>query len=449
MTSAPPKARAYVRGCACTFGRLDGWPAVPFLVWALLSSTWARADATNRPLDTIGVTLLRTFATNLDGTGISVCQVEAESPPLLWEVNPTAVGLPITNFTWYSMNFPSGTNWFPNSGGSESSHADAVGALFYGWPGGVLTNTALVDNYEANFFYSNVLLAQTAINDRVVNQSFVHYGVSVVTQQGYDSYYDTYADQGNTLFISAVGYATNVSPPSTCYNGIAVGAFGGNSSAGPTPDNGRAKPDLTAPAAATSYSTPLVAGAAALLLQAGLLGYGGSDINAAVDLRTLKALLLNGAIKPADWANPWPSPLDPRYGAGVLNVFNSYNELTGGKQPFIASTSIAAGGAHPPTNAPAVIDALQGWDFNTISTTISTDGVNHYYFNLASGTGNATFTCTATLAWNRQAGEYDINNLDLYLYDVSSGSLMGASTSQVDNAWRFGCQRQRNLRPCL
>jgi hypothetical protein len=47
-------------------------------------------------------------------------------------------------------------------------------------------------------------------------------------------------------------------------------------------------------------------------MQAGLRGDGGSSTNAAADLRTVKALLLNGAIKPTDWTNNVPSPLDTR-----------------------------------------------------------------------------------------------------------------------------------------
>ena len=127
----------------------------------------------------------------------------------------------------------------------------------------------------------------------------------------------------------------------------------GNSSVGPTVDNGRAKPDITAPASATSFSTPLVTGAAAVLMQAGLRGDGGGNTNAAADIRTVKALLLNGAVKPADWTNNPPSPLDPRYGAGMLNVFNSYEQLAGGKHGYIVSTSVSSGRPHPPNGRPA------------------------------------------------------------------------------------------------
>ena len=43
-------------------------------------------------LDQIGVTLLRTQTTNLDGSGIRVAQPEASAPA--FEVNPASVGQP-------------------------------------------------------------------------------------------------------------------------------------------------------------------------------------------------------------------------------------------------------------------------------------------------------------------------------------------------------------------
>ena len=72
---------------------------------------------------------------------------------------------------------------------------------------------------------------------------------------------------------------------------------------GPTSD-GRSKPDIVSPGSgATSFSTPFVSGSAAVLMQAALRGDGGADTNSANDNRTIKALLLNGAVKPADWTN--------------------------------------------------------------------------------------------------------------------------------------------------
>ena len=366
-----------------------------------------------RASDTIGTNLLWTVTTNLHGSGVRVAQVETEfSTSTDWEVNPGAagVGQPTNLFTYF--NGSSSTS-FPNALGTESGHADWVAGFFYGLPGGIATNVAHVDNYEATYFVTIVVPYRMAINgDRVVNQSFVG-DTNTTSQQTYDSTYDAFAAQYNTLFVSGVGnddLTVNggaVSPPSTCYNGIGVAAYGTNSysSVGPTPDNGRAKPDITdsgpATGVETSITTPQVAGAAALLLQAGLRGDGGSDTNSAADMRTLKALLLNGAIKPADWTTTNSSPLDYRYGAGVLNVFNSCEQLTGGKHGYIVSTSVATNSPHPPTGATGTVSVLSGWDFNTNSSSATTMGMNHYYFDVTNSVSNATFTATATLVWNR------------------------------------------------
>lgn len=399
-------------------------------------------------LDQIGVTLLRATTTNLNGTDIRVVQTEASfggNPPT-FEVNPGAVNQPVSLFTYVSA--AGSSNSFPNSVGTESGHADGVGGYFYGLTVGVATNVAHVDNYDADYFFNNVISATlpASINAPLANQSFIfcnadysHFPVS--TEQGIDSQYDDYAAQFKTLFVSGAGNGgpTNqaqVFPAATCYNGLGVAAYGGSSSIGPTLDNGRCKPDITAPAGATSFSTPQVSGAAAILMQAALRGDGGGDTNSAFDIRTIKALLLNGAVKPADWTNSTSSPLDARYGAGVVNVFNSYKLLAGGKQGFNAATTVSTGGVHPPNGATGTVSVLNGWDFNTISSgklPTQFDAVNHYYFNVTNNSAASRFIGTATLVWNRQKGQSAINNLNLFLYDCANSNLIASSTSAVDN----------------
>ena len=106
---------------------------------------------------------------------------------------------------------------------------------------------------------------------------------------------------------------------------------------GPTSD-GRSKPDLTAPGSETSYSTAEVSGAAAILLQAASRGDGGAGTaTSASDIRTLKALLLNGATKPTGWTHTDTAPLNPQYGAGVVNVDQSWLELKSGNQTVSVS----------------------------------------------------------------------------------------------------------------
>jgi len=413
------------------------------LAFVFLGQMAARAQN----LDTIGVTLLRSVTTNLNGTGIQVGQAEAGAP--YWEVNPGSSGVgQLTNrFTYFYSTSPytsvSTANTFTNSLGLESGHADYVGGIFYGMSGGTATDVTHVDNYEAVTLYYYSGNNSRSIIDRVVNQSFIfcnadYSHLPVSTEQQIDQQYDNYAAQYKILFVSGAGNGgpTNqaqIYPPASCYNGIGVAAYGGGSCTGPTLDNGRAKPDITAPATETSFSTPQVAGAAAVIEQAGLRGDGGSDTNDAADLRTVKALLLNGAIKPGDWTNGPASPLDARYGAGVLNVFNSYKQLAGGRHVYIVSTSVSTGGAHPPTGASGTVSTLSGWDFNTNTSSSSSDGVNHYYFNATNGVSNATFTATATLVWNRQRNQTAINNLNLFLYTAANSNLVAVSTSAVDN----------------
>ncbi len=339
----------------------------------------ARAWSSAGNLDVMGVTLLRQVDPALLGTGVEVAQAEAPisaGTPPPFEVNRANVGQPAALFT-YESSLGTATT-FPNSVGAESGHATGVDIEFYGIPGGVAPQVNLVDNYEAGFFHNSIISHGTpVIAAPVVNQSWIFSNLTPADQTAVEQNYDNYAARNNTLFVSGVGNIGSVNPPATCYNGVGVGAYGGSSSVGPTPD-GRSKPDLTAPASETSFSTPYVAGAAAVLLQAANRGDGGPDSTAAGDLRTLKALLLNGALKPAGWTNGPSTPLDARYGAGVLNLFNSWRQMAGGQHPFIESTSSPT----PPDASTNNEPALVGWDLNHI-TNATVHGqpvlqVNHY-----------------------------------------------------------------------
>jgi hypothetical protein len=408
------------------------------------------------PAQDIGVTLLRSVTTNLDGGGITVAQPEASlsTDLLTWEVNPANVGRSPAIFTYASSNGMA--NIYPNALGANSWHAEDVGNNFYGIPNGIATNLARVDNFEADYFINTYIGdgSYPAIGDPIVNQSFT-FGdevtnlptpsgdLGVSDQQSIDEAYDDYAVTNKTLFVSAANNEGAVSPPGTAYNSIGVGAYGvgANSSIGPTLDNGRCKPDITAPAGYTSFSTPLVSGAAAVLMQAALRGDGGGDTNSAADLRTIKALLLNGAVKPADWTNSNSSPLDARYGAGVLNIFNAYEQLIGGKNNCVANTSVSVNAAHPPNGAGGTVPVLNGWDFNTNTSSfpLSRDAVNHYYFNVTNGAVGVKFIAAATLVWSRHYNinplvmPQVINNLNLFLYNCANSNLVNCSTSAMDN----------------
>ena len=369
----------------------------------LLIAVNASADT----LETVGVSLLRAFDPALTGAGVPMAMVEAKLPdPAGWEVNPAAIGQPASFFTWHSTEGTAST--FPNLLGAESWHANSVASVFLGVAPGV----PHMDNYEAGFFSAELVPAQTAFGAKVVNQSFT-YTSQVPTV---DRDYDDYAARFNVLFVTGAGNEGPVKSSGTAYNGLAVAAQGGMSSIGPTTD-GRSKPELTVPSGFTSFSTPVVSGAAALLLQAGGRGDGGANTALlASDIRLLKALLLNGAQKPADWTNASPAGLDHRHGAGVLNVFESWRQLRGGR--------VVPGSAE--------VTARRGWDVSAITSSISQAGTRDYHFDVQ-GASNRVFTFTATLAWNRQHGETLVNNLDLLLFHGTTGTLVAERRSTLDN----------------
>ncbi len=406
-------------------------PARCFAFFALfiLASSAKAGD-----LDTIGATLLWQVDPTLKGNSVPVAQAEASSAnnPPNFEINPASVGQPTGLLTWMSA-LGSGTT-FPNSIGAESAHANLVAANFFGLTTSPAPQVAHVDNYDAEYFYNNIIAAgaQPSIPGRIVNQSFVF---SAGEDATVDPQYDNYAAHYGTLFCSGVGNGGNVLAPRTSYNGLGVGLYGFAYALGPTWD-GRCKPDLVAPDAAqfpgsaNSFSIPYVSGSAAVLIQAGVRGDAGADTAAAATNQvTLKALLLNGAIKPSDWTNSTTRPLDLRYGAGIVNLFNSWSQLKGGRHSSIESSSSPAGSQHPPGSNPNNEPALTGWDFNTITNrSLAFQQVNHYYFDLTNPS-----TLTATLVWNRQENQSSINDLNLFLYNVADPSLVASSVSSLDN----------------
>jgi hypothetical protein len=303
---------------------------------------------------------------------VHVAQVEAGSPT--WQANPSAVSAFQSQMTWICGS-GAATN-FPNTLGDESGHANEVARLLYS----IGPEIAQLDNYEASYFTSYIIPNEIPISAKIVNQSFAYFARNNRVDQDYDDYASKY----NILFVSGAGNSGWVRSPGTAYNSISVGAYGGSSSIGPATD-GRSKPDITAPAGLTSFSTPLVSGAASLLAQAG-----------ATDIRVLKALLLNGAQKPADWTNSPTAPLDQRYGAGILNVSNALRQFHGGPRC--------------------------GWEL----VTVGSNEVRRHVFDVP------VSTITVTLVWLRNYGCSAINNLDLSVRS-ETGDVVAASRSTLDN----------------
>ena len=453
-----------------TSSRRAGIAAALMAAAALASSGSVQAGISSSQASEIGLTQLWQLNPSLTGQGIAVGQAEADASNSSsngwgYEPNPGAMA---SRITYYSYNpvYSSGTYSLPATGGYSSlyasGHATSVADIFYNGSGSVAPGVAHVDVFDAFSFYNYVLSNNSTVANEpaIVNQSFAFTGVSAGQIFNYNYVYDNYANLHNTLFVTAVGDGTGtetgttpvsqINAPATNYNGIAVAAYGGASGVGPA-YGGISKPDITAPGSATSFTAPIVSGAAAILEQAANANVGGAGTSSLADNeRTIKVLLLNGAVKPTGWTNSYnydtstgtvtsylaptantTTPLDPRYGAGIVNVYNSYQELAAGRQTYTSSTSVS-GSSIPAPVFTAASTHLSGWDLNTITTSSSSaNAANHYVFDLSSTKGSS-FGLNATITWNMQTNQSVLNNLDLYLYNTS-GKLLASSTSKVDN----------------
>jgi hypothetical protein len=140
------------------------------------------------------------------------------------------VAQPESLFTWHARAGSAST--YPNSLGSESWHGNEVAKAFFGLTSGVAPGVGHVDNYDANYFYNSLVSGGTAVPAKVVNQSFVF----ATEMPGMDADYDDYVAQHGTMFFNGAGNGGAVNSPGTAHNVIAVGAYGGSSSTGPTLD---------------------------------------------------------------------------------------------------------------------------------------------------------------------------------------------------------------------
>lgn len=147
--------------------------------------------------------------------------------------------------------------------------------------------------------------------------------------------------------------------------------------------------------AGTSFAAPIVAGGAALVVDAGRHLYAGN--NRAFDGRVVKAVLLNSADKIPNWDNGQSvqagvirttQSLDHTLGAGRMNLAEAFDQ-------YVTTT---AGGAAGTTDVAGIADgdlgdvSNVGWDFGSVEI----DGSNFYFLDQMVA-ANTTFD--VTLSW--------------------------------------------------
>jgi hypothetical protein len=390
----------------------------------------------------IGLTSLRTLYPALTGNGVTVGQVEASgtgsnSPTANdFEVEPGQIGHPVDNsdgFLTYFNGLASTAVYNDGTIGTYSAHATEQASFFYGdalyegEPTGVAPDVTHVDNYFANNFTIDLLAP--SFPDKVVNMSFLY-----DPPANFDTSYDAAANADNIVLVASAGNGGSPASPSSAYNVISVDSSISVEAIGPAPD-GVPKPDISAPQLQTSRTAAIVSGCATLLVQAGTAGWAGATAQNeadAVDFRTVKALLLNGAVKPSDYysnayAPTASQPLSAIYGSGDVNILNSVQELYGGEIAAGATTSVALGGTATVPAGIATVTTSEGWNLGSLTARSGHDAIDCYAFDIAAGQG-----LIATLTWAANNSNA-IDFLELDLVDAATGAMLASSAATASN----------------
>ncbi len=229
-------------------------------------------------------------------------------------------------------------------------------------------------------------------------------------------------ERDGVTVVAAVDNGPNLSLMwSNAYNMISVGtSTGDHPTSGTTCEvAGRRKPDLVGTRVWTSYAAPIVSSCATLLI--GKIKTD-SALAEAKNPMVVKALLMAGATKSefSNWKNSPTQPLDITFGAGEVNIFNSYETLVAGRKLPGAS-----------------FNNFNGWDSN-----YTTGGTTYYRITVPAG---KIADLSSVLTWHRKfltdatwfTMPPTLQNLDLFLYNADSNfnrtSELSSSVSTIDN----------------
>jgi len=351
-----------------------------------------------------------------DGAGLSIFMAEAPDGDVV--PNPNGDYMPNVADAQFA-----GKDMKEGSGASgDNTHATSVAINFFGNTNSMTAGITDFTGFDANGYIGATGLNAGSGNDptglsfQVGNHSYVGRASGTFTATDAEDILerlDFVVNRDNTLMVVAADNAATTPRVLTpAYNTITVGRSDGNHSRTLTPNYGapRFATAIVVPnAGATSQSTPVVASAAALLLDAGL----GTNFE---QNEVIRAALYAGATKEVafDWDRTATRPMDERYGYGQLNILNSYHIYEGGE--FDGSTT-----------DPASNIGLQGWDYGDF------DGTNDLFYDFSIDEVEYG-AVSAVLSWNMDIIDNDptavfdptrdLADLNLELFD-STGSFMG------------------------
>jgi len=345
-----------------------------------------------------------------NGSGLSVSLVENGNSYMPDRLSQTFSKTKINNIS----NFSSGV----------STHANNVG---YRYCGNNLSLTPAIDTVNVfntnDFLFGTIKFASNVelSSDKVMNHAYVFSSFSLTITQKLLARFDYFSQESSILNVVGLNNGSNTSVPpgwSTSYNSISVGRTDGNHSSGGTPRNlespGRLKPDIVANESTTSWATGAVSSASCLLIDKGTQQSNPDTIHP----DTIKAVLMTGATKSEfpQWNQTTTNPLDPKFGAGEINILRSYR--------IIEEPESTSGAVH-----------YRGWARGSVSYT--SKEVQTYTFTTS--TTQSSPKLSATLIWQRPVSEnsgtytyQDLANLKLELLD-SLGNILQTSDSAIDN----------------
>ena len=451
----PFTSHRWDRGSSCDEPRIHGeWVGV-FIVFALAAGLWLSTSSITFAADftDVGYSALQAElgAGTPTGAGVHAAQVEAP-------INDTSGGaapifMPNPSDAEFSGKAISAINGNPS--GSFSSHATVVGRLFYGNTSSIAPGINQIAGYDANSWFnslSNSSGMATTAPTRITNHSWVGAGDTPAATGQILRLVDRQVHVNESIQVVGLANDSADSPLlGSAYNVISVGRTDGGHQRNTVSVSGdslygsvRTAPLLVAPESTTSNATPVVSSAAAVLVQAGheaglSLSDGSTSISGigtiynAERSETIKATLMAGADRETsnrgttaditDYrsvGHETANGLDDRYGAGQVNILNSYHILAGGEQP-----SVQQGGGD--------IDRF-GFDYGeTFGGLNGSARTASYLFSTSSDV-----TLFSSLAWNvgvsnDSALTTSRHRLILSLFDVTANSLLGESTSDPGN----------------
>ncbi len=375
--------------------------------------------------DDIGYTRLQAKlgGSTPSGTNIAITHVEAHDPPGSTNYMPDVANAEFTGKTFNDKS---------NLSTNPSPHATSVGTYFYG-NSGIAPSISNIDNYEVNDWLSTGFLnAGIGTPDPKVETNLIQNHSWIGSSSGATNIIRRLDYAIVNSGFTAVTTLDNVaSPPipqllAHSYNAIAVGVSDGAHNTGTTTfdEPGRIKPEIVVPIDATSRAAATVSAAAAMLMETAMTD---SALTNALVPQCIKAILLAGATKGefSSWGRTATEPLDETYGAGELNIYNSYHVLIEGEQDPSDTTNVLC----------------LGWDLAAATGTVT----SRYFF--AVPPSNVMITFSAMLVWNREITDGNSNptifdpiaslaDLNLRLYNASNfvlGSSIDSSIGATNN----------------